>query len=186
MQNIVVSRIFKSSLIPLLSMLLVSLLLSAVCVSAQQAQPRLVHLEIPVYLPLAIQANVSGAVEMELTITQDGTVKSSKALSGHPLLARAVTDSLGEARFACESCGPEPHTYVVTYEFVLPADRFAKECAEESKTGKEPAMPPSTLDSPYHVTVRASHPGCLIRDPAALWVRSVRCLWLWKCAISKQ
>ena len=139
----------------------------------------------PVYPPLAIQAQVAGEVRIELTIRPDGTVQSSKALSGHPLLARSVTDSLAEARFACFGCGPELHTYLVTYAFVLPADRFAKDCAEELKTGKEPAMPPSTLDSPTHVTVRPKHPMCVVADPATPRSRSVRCLWLWKCSIPK-
>jgi hypothetical protein len=174
MQNIGMARVARYGLL---------FLLVTLGVSAQQPQPRLVHLDLPVYPPLAIQAQIAGEVRLELTIRPDGTLKSWTTLSGHPLLVRSVTDSLPEARFACEGCAPGTYTYVVTYEFVLPADRFAKNCAEELKTGKEPAMPPSTLDSPTHVTVRPKHPMCVVADPATPRKRSARCLWLWRCSI---
>ena len=150
---------------------------------AQQPQPVLVHLEIPVYPPLAQQADISGSVQLELTIAPEGTVKSWKAISGHPILVRAATDTLEKARFKCDGCGQEPYNYTLTYEFILPADRFAKACEEVHKTGKEPAMPPSTQDSPTRVTVRPLHSGCVVRDPLTRRGRSARCLWLWRCAI---
>jgi hypothetical protein len=170
------SRIAASWILPLLLDL---------GVSAQQPQPRLVHLDMPDYPPLAIAARITGPVEMELTIAPDGTVKSSRAVSGPPLLIPVVTDSLAKARFVCEGCGQPEYTYRVTYDFHLPADGYAKECEEMWKTGKEPAMPPSTLDSPTHVTVRPLRlgPGCPTSDPATPRKRSARCLWLWKCSI---
>ncbi len=178
----------------ILSLGLSFVLYSAPLLDAQARQPRLVHLAIPVYLPLAIQAQIAGEVRLELAIGPDGAVKSWKTMSGHPLLLRAVTDSLPQAQFACEGCKQESYSYVVTYDFVLPEDRFASACAELHQTGKEPLMPPSTIDSspdssaslnssPTHVTVRSGRAMCLAVDPATPRVRSARCLWLWKCAL---
>ena len=152
---------------------------------AQQPQPRLVNLPLPTYLPLAIQARIAGQVRIELTIRADGAVKSWRTISGPPLLVRAVTDSLPQARFACDGCAQQEYTYSLTYEFVLPEDNFAGACAEYHQTAKAPPMPPSTLDSPTHVTVRPLQAFCMAVDPATPRVRSVRCLWLWKCGIQK-
>jgi Gram-negative bacterial TonB protein C-terminal len=149
---------------------------------AQQAQPRLVHLPLPSYFPLAVQARIVGQVRMELTIDANGALRSWKTMSGHPLLVRAVTDSLPQAQFTCEGCAQQEYTYSLTYEFVLPDDNFAAACAELQKTGKEPTMSPSTLDSPTHVTVRPARAYCLAVDPATPRVRSIRCLWLWRCS----
>jgi hypothetical protein len=152
---------------------------------AQEPNPRIVKLDLPAYLPIAVQAQTAGQVQMELTIGQDGSVTSWEAISGHPILVRAVTDSLPQARFACDGCRQQAYRYVLTYEFILPEDRFASACAELAKTGKEPAMPPSTLDSSTHVTVRPARAMCLAVDPATPRVRSARCLWLWKCALQR-
>ena len=119
---------------------------------------------------------------MELTIGADGAVKSWKTISGPPLLVRAVMDSLSQAHFTCEGCTQPEYIYSLTYEFVLPEDNFASACAALQQTGREPPMPPSTLDSPTHVTVRPSRAYCLTVDPATPRVRSIRCLWLWRCS----
>jgi TonB family protein len=166
--------------IALLTVTTTLLLLAAV---AQEFLPHPTHLPIPTYPPLAIQADISGRVQIELTIGADGTVKSWKVVSGHPVLARAVTDSLPQAQFACDGCREPTYSYTLTYQFALPKDRFERACAELAKTGKEPAMPPSTQDSATHVTVRPAHAMCMVADPATPRVRSVRCLWLWKCGL---
>jgi len=162
------------------------LFLTAAPIPAQLPQPRLVNLPLPAYLPLAVQAHIRGQVQMELTIGADGAVKSWKSISGHPLLVRAVTDSLPQAQFACDGCAQKEYTYSLTYEFILPEDKFAGACAELHRTGKEPVMPASTLDSPSHVTVRPARALCLAVDPATPRVRSIRCLWLWRCRTASE
>jgi hypothetical protein len=154
--------------------------------------PSLVNLPLPAYPPIAVQAHIIGKVQMEVSIGPDGTVKSWKVVNGHPILARAVTDSLPQARFACDGCTQDAYPYSITYEFVLPEHNFESACAELHRTGKEPVMPPSTIDSstdssaplhssPAQVTVRPSRAMCLVVDPATPRVRSAKCLWLWKC-----
>jgi hypothetical protein len=165
-----------------LALLTVATTLVLLAAASQVPQPHATHVPIPTYPSLAVQANIKGTVQVELTLGADGTVKSWKVVSGHPLLARVVTDSLPEARFACDGCKDQTYSYTLAYEFALPEDRFASACEEFHRTGKEPAMPPSTQDSATHVTVRPAHAGCMVRDPATPRVRSIRCLWLWRCA----
>lgn len=47
----------------------------------------------PVYTPIAVLANVSGAVSVEVTIASDGTVRSTNALNGNKLLIHASLEA---------------------------------------------------------------------------------------------
>ncbi|HJQ71378.1 MAG TPA: TonB family protein [Blastocatellia bacterium] len=47
----------------------------------------------PEYPQLALEARVSGSVVVEITVTEEGTVMSARAISGHPLLRDAAVDA---------------------------------------------------------------------------------------------
>jgi len=68
----------------------------------------------PVYPELAKKMNVSGAVKVEIVITPAGTVKSAKALGGHPLLIESALDAVKKCKF--ETAAGET-TQVVTFNF---------------------------------------------------------------------
>ena len=68
----------------------------------------------PVYPELAKRMNVSGKVKIEVIITPDGRVKSTRALGGHPLLVQSCIDAVKEWKF---SSAPEETTQVVEFEF---------------------------------------------------------------------
>jgi TonB family protein len=53
----------------------------------------------PTYPPLAIQARISGVIRCKVTIGTDGTVRSIRILSGHPLLVSAAMEALKEWKF---------------------------------------------------------------------------------------
>ena len=53
----------------------------------------------PLYPELARRMNVSGKVKIEVIITPDGHVRSTRVLGGHPLLVQACQDSLKEWKF---------------------------------------------------------------------------------------
>jgi len=58
----------------------------------------------PSYPELARRMNVTGKVKMEVVITPDGRVKSTRVIGGHPLLVQACQDAVKEWKFmsACE------------------------------------------------------------------------------------
>jgi TonB family protein len=58
----------------------------------------------PIYPPLARQARISGDVDLELRIRQDGSIESAQAVSGHPMLKEAALDSAKKSEFECRSC----------------------------------------------------------------------------------
>jgi TonB family protein len=68
----------------------------------------------PAYPELAKRMNVSGKVKIEVIITPDGHVKSTRALGGHPLLVQSCIDAVKEWKFIA---APEETTQVVEFEF---------------------------------------------------------------------
>ena len=68
----------------------------------------------PVYPELARRMNVTGKVKIEVVVTPDGRVKSTRVVGGHPLLVQACQDAVKEWKFAP---APEESTQVVEFEF---------------------------------------------------------------------
>jgi TonB family protein len=68
----------------------------------------------PIYPELAKRMNVSGKVKIEVVITPDGHVKSTRVVGGHPLLVQACQDAVKEWKFIS---APEESTQVVEFEF---------------------------------------------------------------------
>jgi TonB family protein len=63
---------------------------------------------------LAKRMNVSGKVKIEVVVTPDGRVKSTRVVGGHPLLVQACQDAVKEWKFAPAS---EETTQVVEFDF---------------------------------------------------------------------
>jgi protein TonB len=68
----------------------------------------------PAYPELAKRMNVAGKVKIEVIITPDGRVKSTRALGGHPLLVQSCVDAVKEWKFVP---APEETTQIVEFEF---------------------------------------------------------------------
>lgn len=68
----------------------------------------------PAYPELAKKMNVSGAVKVEIVITPAGTVKSAKALGGHPLLIEPSVEAAKKCKF---EPGSAETTQVMTFNF---------------------------------------------------------------------
>ncbi|HSE49312.1 MAG TPA: energy transducer TonB [Terriglobales bacterium] len=71
----------------------------------------------PAYPELAKRMNVSGTVKIEVVITPAGTVKSAKAVGGHPLLIDSAMEAVKKWKF--EPAGEET-TQVVAFDFTRP------------------------------------------------------------------
>jgi TonB family protein len=71
----------------------------------------------PSYPELAKRMNVSGTVKIEVTITPAGTVKSAKAVGGHPLLIDSAMEAVKKWKFEAAA---EETTQVVAFDFTRP------------------------------------------------------------------
>jgi TonB family protein len=68
----------------------------------------------PVYPELARRMSVSGKVKLEIVVTPDGRVKSTRVIGGHPILVQACQDAVKDWKFVP---GPEETTQVVEFDF---------------------------------------------------------------------
>jgi TonB family protein len=72
-------------------------------VSAQDGDvdsPRkIINRAIPVYPELARQMHLEGTVKLQVTVAQNGTVKSVQAVGGSPLLVQAAENSVYKFRW---------------------------------------------------------------------------------------
>jgi len=74
----------------------------------------------PSYPPIARQAHASGQVVVQVTIDENGSVISARAVSGHPLLQAAAVAAAHGARFSPTKLSGQPVkvTGVITYNFM--------------------------------------------------------------------
>src|SRR6266700_140547 len=79
-------------------------LMPAQTASLPQREVVLSKLSSPVFPPVARVARVSGDVEIEVRIRQDGSVESAEVVSGHPSLKAAALDSARQSKFECHEC----------------------------------------------------------------------------------
>jgi TonB family protein len=68
----------------------------------------------PAYPELAKRMSVGGKVKIEVVITPDGHVRSTRVVGGHPLLVQACQDAVKEWKFVP---GPEETTQTVEFSF---------------------------------------------------------------------
>jgi TonB family protein len=68
----------------------------------------------PVYPELARRMSISGVVKVQVVVAQNGTVKSTKVVGGHPLLVNAATDAVKKWKFEPAA---EETTGIVEFRF---------------------------------------------------------------------
>ncbi len=72
------------------------------------------HLVQPTVSDLARRLNLTGTVKIEVTIAPDGTVKRSRVLGGHPVLARDAQRAAEQSTF---EPGPKETTEILEFKF---------------------------------------------------------------------
>jgi len=68
----------------------------------------------PAYPQLARRINVSAKVKIEVIITPDGHVRSSRVIGGHPLLVQSCQDAVKEWKFFPAA---EESTQIIEFDF---------------------------------------------------------------------
>ena len=109
---------------------------------APNDQPPVVAAVAPIFPPIARQARVEGDVKVEVKIDKNGTVQSTKIISGHPLVQRASETAATKWRFG--SLGQEPSVRTVQLTF-----RF--DCVDRDKLAADSTI---TFIPPYEVEVK--------------------------------
>jgi TonB family protein len=87
----------------------------SVCAHAQSEDKRAVkHMVTPVMPELAKKLNLTGTVRIEVTIAPDGTVKRSRVIGGHPVLAVEAEHAAQKSTF---EPGPRETTETIDFKF---------------------------------------------------------------------
>jgi len=68
----------------------------------------------PVYPEIARRMSITGTVKLSVVVTPNGTVKSSKAVGGHPVLVNAAVDAIKQWRF---ESAPTESSGIVEFKF---------------------------------------------------------------------
>jgi TonB family protein len=128
----------------------------------------------PTYPPMALAAHVSGDVRVEVVVLPDGELKSIGVLSGASMLRQATIDKAKLTQFECEQCSQAGSTFDVVYRFELGE---ARSCEVEDHS-----YPRATKTGNMITITERPFSTC---DPSSsmseIKVRSIRCLFLWKC-----
>ncbi len=85
----------------------------------QVEPPRLLFQPKPEYPALARMARIEGVVQIEATISRDGTVEALRVVSGHPLLTKAAFDAVSRWRYEPTRLNGEPVEVVMEADVIF-------------------------------------------------------------------
>jgi TonB family protein len=68
----------------------------------------------PVYPDIARRMSITGTVRLAVVVAPNGTVKSSKAVGGHPVLVNAAVDAMRQWKF---EAAPTESSGIVEFKF---------------------------------------------------------------------
>jgi TonB family protein len=157
---------------------------SAVSTNISQVEVVMTKITKPLYPPIARQTRITGDVELMLEIKEDGNVQSAIVVSGHPLLKQAALDSAQRSQFECRNCGHGVQSYRLFYSFQLGPTSYCTETSDSSKDYQPRETYPRVIESQNHVTVVDQPVGTCDLAGSVSKVRSWKCLYLWRCALS--
>jgi hypothetical protein len=145
----------------------------------------LTKLSDPVYPRLAMQARVIGDVELNLFIRRDGTVDSAEYVRGPAMLVQAAIVSAKNSKFDCSNCMEATTSYRLVYSFQAGPPLVCANRGVNDELVHLPGYPQVTHTNNRVILVDqlGGEPcsGDVILTP--IKVRSVRCLYLWKCSL---
>ena len=110
-----VMRTTKTKWLPAVGALLLLNFTGSAVVRGQSEEKRAVkHLVNPTMPELAKKLNLSGTVRIEVVIAPDGTVKRSRIVGGHPVLAQEAEHAAQRSTF---EAGPRETTETIDFKF---------------------------------------------------------------------
>jgi TonB family protein len=153
--------------------------------SAANSKPVLISLAKPDYPQKARTANLSGDVQVLVSVKPDGSIASVNVLSGHPMLKQAALDSAQHSTFECNGCTGDS-VYSIVYRFEQAAEGDCCTASSVAPTVTQQTMQDDDQGRPQaRISIIAEH-GCLC-DPTFTITRrrsrSLKCLFLWNCSL---
>jgi TonB family protein len=135
----------------------------------------------PTYPPIARQTGVQGDVSISLGIRPDGTVESASVVSGHVLLQQAALNSAQHSQYECRGCTEPVIPFLMSYTFRIQDEERGETKALPSALSEQTKPIPVEKQWQTHVLIVAQSFRIIDYGPDRWKVRSVKCLYLWKC-----
>ena len=142
----------------------------------------LLELSQPLFPQMARIANVEGEVDVNVIVQPDGRTEAF-VTDGHPLLRQSALDSARHSRFECRLC-----TAPLSYQLVYVFKRVDGDCCNAVSGPVGVEQEPESYDQQGRPRTRVvitvdrfctCDPGGELRRKS----RSLKCLYLWKCAM---
>jgi len=155
--------------------------------NAPQDKVSIVKLFPPVYPSVAKQTRITGDVQVALLVRPDGSLESATFVSGHPLLKQAALDSAQHSQFVCKDCGKELRSFQMTYSFQLGPTVYCTESSAPAQVSEKGESYSRVVQSTNHITLYDQPIGTcdLAFQVTEKRVRSIKCLFLWKCGLAE-
>jgi TonB family protein len=132
---------------------------------------KIVSLNPPQYPPIALAARVSGEVNLKITILENGTTEGVEVLSGPPMLLQTAIDSARGSTFVFNRDNHSGNSYQLTYKYILKV----LDCDQAPDSSYPQAQYDSNIVMITGQAIPLCDPGGVVR------VRSIRCLYVWRC-----
>jgi TonB family protein len=98
-----------------LAVLVLAVVVAGPAILGQEESTRKIKSKVdPVYPTLAKTLHLSGTVKIQVTIAPNGTIKATKVIGGHPVLAQAALQALEKWKFEPAN---EETTGVIPFKF---------------------------------------------------------------------
>ena len=119
-----------------------------------------------------------------MEVRKDESVTAPVVVQGHPRLVQAATDSVRKSKFECRNCADEAVFYRLTYSFQLGPTSYCAETTNGIKDNEKEEPYPRMSQSANTVTLFDRPVGtCDLKFKIAHnKVRSIKCLYIWRCA----
>lgn len=135
----------------------------------------------PIYPPVARAAHITGDIDLLIMVRADGVVDSVVVTSGHPLLEQSAVTSAQQSEFECRACREPLTKYRLVYSFEIEGKCECEPKETRSKQNEQDQTYPRITVAGHRVTVVA-HIVCICDPASTIKVRSLKCLYLWKCS----
>jgi Gram-negative bacterial TonB protein C-terminal len=124
---------------------------------------------------------MAGSVTLDVTVRANDHIESVTVVSGHPILAKAASDSATRTRFECKDCKEALTHFAMTYKFEL-GDVTSCTGLDAEGNAQYQAHDPQVTQSQGTVTI-VGRPAAICDPPGSIVsVRSAKCLFLRRCA----
>lgn len=102
-----------------------------------EAEKMVIEAPVVVYPTIAKAVHAKGLVEVEITVSEQGTVTSAKAISGHPLLQPAAVSAVRKRVYQPYLVANKPVTFISVVDVLFPTGTLTSEQRREYKRQKQ-------------------------------------------------